>query len=1143
MNTFNKNLLALSKGLLIGMLGVSPVLADDTEIYLGSPSGLAAVNPNILFVVDTSGSMEALTTDEGAAYDPLQTYPGSYVATRTYYSTTNVFTNTTPYFDTSNLKCSAALTAIAATGMYTGPGRLAQWRVNSGSTYRWLTINATNRKVECQADSGTHGQAASDGLPYASNNSGSSTAGWSSIAGQSVTWGSTGDTYTLKSGNYRNWETGPAGATISKSRINAVKDGLTALINSMSNANIGLMRFDSSANGGMVIQAMGDIETNRASFLTQVQAMVAAGSTPLSETMYEAAKYYRGGGVDYGNGSRQCLTSHINNGNLLAPDYGVCDTDAALRSVPASRTGATSNTYQSPISNQCQKNYLVFLTDGDPTSDAGVDAARKTSIGMTAAPACGTGTTGTNYSANCLDDIAGHLAGQDQSIAYQGEQFVSTFTIGFGTGISAAGEALLQNAANASKNAKPNGVGAYKVATNTATLVTEFVNIISDISGANNTFSSPAVSVNAFNRTTHRDELYFSLFTPSYGTHWDGNFKRYRLDIDSNGNPVIVDKGNIPAIDPDTGYFLDGATSIWSDAVDGGDVQKGGAASNLSNTRKVYTYTGSTNTLSNPTNLLHESNPQVTAAMLGVAASDRDKLLQWARGLDVDDLNANGSVIDERKVMGDPLHGEPVLIQYGGTVAAPDITAYVPTNDGYLHAFDVSSSTTVSELFSFVPAELLGNLSPLYQDSAATTKLYGLDGSITPWVKDNDKDGDLSDSGDHAYIYFGMRRGGNNYYAMDVTNRANPKLKWTILGGSGDFAELSQSWSQPQLRKLRFNGADKMVVIFAGGYDTNQDAVSLRTADSKGRAIYIVDAETGDRLWWAGPAGSDLNLSDMDYSIPSTVAISDADGDGYADLMHVGDMGGQLWRFDIAMGNAAGDDLDTLVTGGRIADFAANSSADNTRRFYYPPSVAIAKSDSGERHLALALASGYREHPLNTVIDDRIYMVKDSPVKGKPASYVTLDEGDLFDTTDNLVRTGDAAQKAAAAAAMESASGWYIRLEIAGEKGLAKGLIFGDAILITTYIPTDPSAATDACKPLEGTGRLYVLDLGDGGAYKSDLTIDRNQFNLLKPGIPADPKMILTEDPDQKDYAVCIGTECMTAPVLTQHQKLYWLGR
>ena len=124
MNKFNQKLLALSKGLLLGILGVSPVLADDTEIYLGSPSGLAAVNPNILFVVDTSGSMEAFTTDEGLAYNPLTTYPGTYVSTRTYYASgTNPFT-TTAYFDTSYLKCDAALTAMASTGFYAPGSRL-----------------------------------------------------------------------------------------------------------------------------------------------------------------------------------------------------------------------------------------------------------------------------------------------------------------------------------------------------------------------------------------------------------------------------------------------------------------------------------------------------------------------------------------------------------------------------------------------------------------------------------------------------------------------------------------------------------------------------------------------------------------------------------------------------------------------------------------------------------------------------------------------------------------------------------------------------------------------------------------------------------------------------------------------------------
>src|SRR5690606_34786041 len=101
-------------------------------------------------------------------------------------------------------------------------------------------------------------------------------------------------------------------------------------------------------------------------------------------------------------------------------------------------------------------------------------------------------------------------------------------------------------------------------------------------------------------------------------------------------------------------------------------------------------------------------------------------------------------------------------------------------------------------------------------------------------------------------------------------------------------------------------------------------------------------------LWHGGKTGTHKRFDSvgrsMDYSIPSDVRVIDLDGNGFADRMYVGDMGGQVWRFDIANGETATN----LVTGGVIAQLGAAPSADpdlaDTRRFYYAPDVAIVNS-------------------------------------------------------------------------------------------------------------------------------------------------------------------------------------------------------
>jgi len=1107
MSYFNRKAGILISGIIAGMICSAPVMADDTEIYVGSNSGISNVPPNVLFVVDTSGSMDsAVITRE--PYDPNYDYSGNSGAC---YDNSRIYTKPDQhwydcynysvsaknyYFNASALQCNAAA-SLATTGFY--QDRLAQWR---GGVWKTISNSSRTAYVECKADNGIHGNGGS--AVWASNSNGP----WSTDQNDSVDWSAIGSSQTIYAGNYMNYlKTAPI--VSSSTRINVVKDVVTNVVNSVQDINIGLMRFSRNAEGGMVVTPMGDIATNKTQFLSDLNVMTARGGTPLSESLYEAARYYQGKSVDYGDQSTDA------NGTLL--------------SAPDSRTPSGGSQYKTPIEFQCQKNFIVLLTDGEPTSDY-VSTSRLSSIGVS------------SCTGNCLDEIAGAMASQDQSTTFAEDQKVSTYTIGFTTD-----QQLLEDTADKSKQGS--GAGKYFTADNASDLTNVFTNILTDILGVSSTFSSPAVSVNAFNRTSHRSDLYFTLFKPDTGPHWDGNLKRYKLAFATDGTPTIKDASGNDAVSDTTGFFRDSSISYWTqtaDAPDGKEAGDGGAASRLTNTRKVYTSFGNAD-LTDSSNALNETNTNLTDAVLGITGQTsayRDKLLKWARGIDVNDQDNDGSTTDARRIMGDPLHSQPALIQYGGPDSDPDLTAYVVTNDGYLHAFDTRLNAG-TELFSFVPNELLDRLDVFYNDDGSVIKPYGLDGTVVPWVDDQNQDGIISGS-DHVYIYFGMRRGGNNIYALDVTDRSTPKLKWVIKGGTSSFTELGQTWSKPTLRKILLGGQEKHVLIFGGGYDTNQDGASSRSTDSVGRAVYIVDADTGSLLWWASSqAGADLTLPDMKYSIPSDVAAVDSTGDGYVNMLYIGDMGGQIWRFDIARGDTASD-LSSLVTGGRIAELAGNNSA-SARRFYSPPDAAVIKNKSNPAYISLIITSGYRAHPLNTTIEDRIYMLKDTPIKGKPTSYTTITESDLFDTTDNTIGQGTGSTVDVAQQSLDSASGWMIKLEDTGEKGLSRPLIFDGKAFITSYIPN--SSAGTSCMPSEGSGRLYIVHVADGTPVYNFDTVESNSEKdltradrpkaLARGGIQGDPTMIRTDDENQKNMTGCVGTECFEVKDTNTHKVLY----
>ncbi len=57
MITIAKNIALFGAGLVVALASGTPALADDTELLLLNPDELTAPKPNIMFILDTSGSM------------------------------------------------------------------------------------------------------------------------------------------------------------------------------------------------------------------------------------------------------------------------------------------------------------------------------------------------------------------------------------------------------------------------------------------------------------------------------------------------------------------------------------------------------------------------------------------------------------------------------------------------------------------------------------------------------------------------------------------------------------------------------------------------------------------------------------------------------------------------------------------------------------------------------------------------------------------------------------------------------------------------------------------------------------------------------------------------------------------------------
>ena len=1081
---------------LVGALCLSiHALADDTEIYGASAiDPLNRVNSNVLFIMDTSGSMGGRVSTR-VAYDNSFPYPGNYKVDHVYHETSAGINDghiKTALSTSGGANCLEELSIINATGQVWG--KFTQLRNGSIS----LT-NGSNSEIHCPHDQPVSDD--EDAAPVRGNRQGIS--------------------FWLYSGNYMNWyHNGPIEAT--KTRLQTVVDVVKHLTLSLSDINLGLMRFDRDGEGGMIDVPVTDIATSGELIRNKLDSYYYSGITPLTETLHEATLYYRGENWRYGSDS----TAGIIHGDSWREER--------YPSVSTSLVSGSGGQYKSPMESECQKNHIILLTDGEPTGDTSSNSAIQNYVANMSLPA--ELSKSCRYSGGCLDELAYWLKNNDHSTALTGNQDITLYTIG-GFNLT-DGVDLLTRAANF-------GGGRYYPADNAQGMVDALDAIFLDILSTDSTFTAPAVSVNAFNASEHRDELFYALFRPADNIKWTGNLKKYKLLTDGM---VVGTDTSFPAISAATGFFNESTSSYWNTLPepDGKNVREGGMANKLTTTRNILTNQAETrNQVLTPYSSLTFNNDKESFAISDEAIFN--SVHTWSRGIDIRDENGNRVTNESRQSIGDPLHSEPVIVTYGGDEANPVASIFFGSNEGFIHSVDTN---TGQEIFSFIPKELR-TIQKSYFDNtiAAGNKPYGMDGLITSWFYDKNgnhvllNDAGVKDDDEHIYLYAGMRRGGDSYYALDISHRTTPTLKFMIKGGQGEFAKLGQSWSKMTVAKVKYLGAPRFVLFFSGGYDTDQDGNDVRTDDDIGNAIYMVDAHTGERLWWASKEDANLNIPTMSNSMPASISAVDISGDGFINYLFAADTGGRVFRIDINQSHSAGDPIDDFAQGGEIASLAG-ADADNNRRFYNKPNVSLVKDKQYGDYLTIAIGSGYRAHPISTKnVNNRFYMIKDFNVQNVDANhtYQSKYEAATDDTqlasgqhanplklynATALMNGGPSALTSSLQALMNGGGGWYVQMQYEGEKVLAESTTFSGAIIFTSFSPSE-TPSSSACGADTGASRTYALDQkwampsidldGDG-----DTDSDDGSVKLAHSGIAPRPVVIYRKGGGK---TIAIGTE------------------
>jgi hypothetical protein len=1035
---------------------------------------------------------------------------------------------------------------------------------------------------------------------------------------------------------------------------------------SLNLVRFGLALFNTSMHGGHVRVPIGDYSSNSSTLDSAINNLDPATGTPLNETLFKLTTYFMPRDPNGSTTATRALgVAPGNSGTTRFPPYKYRTSDGAY-------TTTVGDWPADPVQQACQKNFIIMLTDGQPSGDdfstsgnetLGFSNFKTQLVGNYAPDTVGDvdiGTDGTPEDGNppwnasdgsgYLDDIA--MAMQDIDIRpdMTGEQNIDVYTLGLAT--DAVANRLLEKTAQ-------RGNGIYRTSTQAQELADALVTAIEDILNKAQAFTSAAVPAS---RTTSAENFYTAFFVPAGNTwFWEGHLKNF--DFSAAGDVLTADGfcavgASASATPPcaTNGTLRTTALAFWDAAT----------AMPAPNNRKLYVDFGNTAIFAQPTAFVAPASPASAASWFGplVAAdltvtpystltSPENTTAGAARAL-IRNLRgctfSGSSTCTEREdgagnplTLGDIFHSNPIVVgppnapinesayrSFATTYKTRTRVIYAGANDGFLHGFhagDWNTSATPpvytrgtgQELMGFMPYGARRTVKDLIKSVTGLRTSTNVDGS--PVVADvwfnRSYSGSTLGAVDTSYdaaknavqwrtvLMQGLRDGGQHYSAIDITDppasvststTTYPRYLWSFpaddiisyppvnpgsrggLAGTVDEAPyMGNTWSEPVITRVKVlsddsganpAGYERWVAVFGGGYHLQGDPNSSGyvATSLKGRAIYMVDINTGEVLakkyFDAAAPALDLltagdeqkNIREMRYAIPSAPAIFDLDFDGFADVIYIGDLGGNLWKWvvtapghDPIHNTTASYDMDQpswpfrLLFRGSTStepplpgelDFTtpgSYSAAVHYQSFFYPPTGAykdgrlILAFGSGERAEPIDAAAVYNDgctfpiaspEPAACKNNNHFYVVKDDDpyeITGTfPARFsgrIVEDCGGTCTGEGDLLNLDSTAAASVDCNAMNSTKkGFYITGRDA-EKFVSNSTIFLNKLFTGSFRQRDP-ASTDICGGA-GTAYLYVFDIECGvGDWDGDHANEQEDRRLaIGSGLPTRPRI------------------------------------
>ena len=855
------------------------------------------------------------------------------------------------------------------------------------------------------------------------------------------------------------------------------------------------------------------------------------------------------------------------------------------KNATGSRYAMPESLSQTETTKKCSGQGIYVLTDGAPSGQHDQAKAMRNALNgssFSCTEQAGNGTT--QIATSCALEFNQRLLNESNPASVK----IKTAVVGFGNGFTSL------SSYDPSKNQEENlaalgtidtiqkaaaewgikGEGGWYSGSSSADVVASVNNFINNLSTdiPAVTTGSPTIVRDALNPSVLQKEAYFPQFQPTPDKTyqlWSGNLKKYNVV-----SSVLKDKGGNSITDT-KGRIVDNY-DLWAKSVTEANKNAdentpgstkfaliGGAKSQLELrttgttenrkllTNRIISGSGTSVTFGNSTTLRQVKSTDLTDANYKNDAN-RGYLISLL-GYNVDAKNPsaiNLTTAAELRQIGAVMHSSPMLLTNKGTITyennvlgSTDREDYVMfgTTQGLLHVVDAK---TGKEKFAFVPNEMVENQKDAFlkfdTTSGGLNKLfYGVDGpwtTYTEYVVDSNGTLTVGTGVDYQQgmqmAYGGLRMGGRSYYALDLTNMNDPKLKFQISpadqkvyydGSSKSFSELQymgQSWSKPTIAWVKWGKTRKRVMFVGGGYDAGGSDGDARTngvkgayagyesnsydqKNKKGGGVYMFDADNGSLLWWASANASTTSTATTDdgvistkddnlkYSVVSEIRAEDRNSDGLADHLYFGDLGGQLFRIDL---DNTAKTLGAFAKAPRML-LNLNKTNGTSPRFYEMPAFSI-YDKAGTTFAVISIGSGNRSNPLidytvgTTGQDyDAVYNIYDKDVTAR----------DLFIKGSNLTKTvtalsdlGEVTQANRnddkTLVAPYTANGWYFRFKsnkLQSAKVFATPRVLNSKMLVTTFDGSKDGLSGDCGAGVKGESFLNQFCMPFGQCVKA----------------------------------------------------------